>query len=115
MTALPANVKYEANPDGWTLDQYEDENESFRSVQSFLDGKQLIVETFGEVTIVSPAGKRRRGAEFQQNVWIELPELSWRAVPIVYGVVDDQNHTVEAGIQFERSGTAPDIIAARHI
>lgn len=112
MIDLPANVHFEPNPDGWVLD---DSGDVITSVQSFLDGRTLIIELWGTTSVVSPAGKQYDAYEFQQNSWIELTDLRWKARRIVFSMADD-TYAVDDGVTFSREGSGElDIIHARHI
>lgn len=109
MTDLPANVTFPANADGWQLDQGDD---AVTSVQAFLAGPELIIELCGTCTVKTPTGKRYEGYEFQQNSWIDVRSLAWRAKRWVYNI-HDRSHLVENAVIFELAGGADEIADVR--
>jgi hypothetical protein len=101
---LPADIYFEANEDGYRLDQVA---EIVRHVQLFREGTQFIVELWGQTSLMTPDGDRFEGREFQQNSWITFTEdggFKWEVKRIVY---DDETHTVKRSVTFKHAGVGP--------
>ena len=112
ITDLPANVTFEPNADGFVLDQDAD---VITSVQAFVgsDGT-LIVELWGNTTVVTPGGRREESREFQQNADIKFDRhdgFTWEVKRFVY----DESHLVDQTIPFKVSGSREDVSKYRRI
>jgi len=72
MGDLPANVTFDANLDGFRLDQSTDR---ISSVHAFRDDKgDINIELWGTTTVITPAGNRHEDQQFQQNAIIEFDD-----------------------------------------
>lgn len=111
MTDLPVNVTFPANPDRFSLDQ---EADAIRSVQAFRNEKgDLAFELWGTTTVVTPAGNRREGREFQQSVNITFgrPGFTWHVDRLIF----EDSHEADQDMTFQLSGTDMDVAQYRRV
>jgi len=108
MIDLPANVYFEPNDDGWSMEQ---ETERFQSVQAFLESPPiLIIELWGSVTVVAPDGNRYENIKVQHNVNINLASRWWSAKRWLYDVPGTSEP-----VKFKREGMDTDVVSARRL
>ena len=112
MIDLPANVTFKPNADGFVLDQDAD---AITSVQAFIGSNgQLIVELWGNTTVITSGGRREEGREFQQNADMKFDRhggFTWEVRRFVY----DESHLVDQAIPFKISGTQENVSEYRRI
>jgi hypothetical protein len=112
MVDLPANVTFDANIDGFQLDQAADIIESVQAFRN--DSEDLNIEIWGTTTVVTPAGNRHESQRFQQNAIIEftgLREFTWRVTRLII----EPEYDVETATSFQTYDTEENVSKYRRI